>query len=99
MTFVYRLPGPIIIASASFIVSNTPGAGTQFEGFIYILSILAIFSNTVSAILSFSSTIVPSFNSAHIFYTVNLALSKNWNNISNVCNFIKKSFFVFKIIL
>ena len=34
ITFVYKLPGPITIASASAIASNTPGAGLQFEGVI-----------------------------------------------------------------
>ena len=43
-TLVYKLPGPIIIASASEIASNTPGAGLQLDGLIYILSILATFS-------------------------------------------------------
>jgi len=33
ITFVYKLPGPITIQSASFIASITPGAGLQFVGF------------------------------------------------------------------
>ena len=31
-TFVYKLPGPIIIASASSIASITPGEGLQLDG-------------------------------------------------------------------
>ena len=34
ITLVYKLPGPITIASAFLIASNTPGAGTQFDGVI-----------------------------------------------------------------
>ena len=33
ITLVYKLPGPIIIQSAFFIASTTPGSGLQFEGF------------------------------------------------------------------
>ena len=40
ITFVYKLPGPIIIQSAFFIASITPGAGLQFVGLINILFIL-----------------------------------------------------------
>ena len=32
ITFVYKLPGPITIASASLIASITPGAGIQLVG-------------------------------------------------------------------
>ena len=67
ITFVYRLPGPIIILSASLIASNTPGAGLQFDGFKYTLLIFVILSFTISGILSFSSTTYPLSNSAQIF--------------------------------
>ena len=41
ITFVYKLPGPIIIQSAFRIASTTPGAGLQFDGLIVInLSLL-----------------------------------------------------------
>ena len=66
ITFVYKLPGPIIILSASFIASKTPGAGLQFDGFKYTLFILVILSFTISGILSFSSTTYPFSSSAHI---------------------------------
>ena len=65
-TFVYKLPGPIIIASASSMASITPGAGLQLDGEIYILFIASIFSETISGILSFLCIVVPSVNSAQI---------------------------------
>ena len=34
ITLVYKLPGPITIASASLIASSTPGAGIVFVGVI-----------------------------------------------------------------
>ena len=67
ITFVYKLPGPIIIASASAIASNTPGAGVAFDGEINILFIVSTLSATISGILLFCSIVVPSFSSAHIF--------------------------------
>ena len=66
ITFVYKLPGPNIIASALSIASKTPGAGWQFDGEIKILFIDSTFWVTTSGILSFCSITVPSFNSAHI---------------------------------
>lgn len=72
ITFVYKLPGPIIIASAFFIASKTPGAGTQFDGFIYILFIFVTLSNTTSGIFSFSSTTIPFSSSAHMFISSNV---------------------------
>ena len=57
ITFVYKLPGPITIQSASFIASTTPGAGLQLDGLIVILFILVSFSDTTSGILDFSDTI------------------------------------------
>ena len=66
ITFVYRLPGPIIIASAFCIASITPGAGEQLEGFINIRFILLTLSATISGILSLFVITVPSSNSAQI---------------------------------
>lgn len=43
ITFVYKLPGPNTIASASFIASITPGATLIFVGDMYILLILLTF--------------------------------------------------------
>ena len=40
ITLVYKLPGPIIIASAFWIASITPGAGVQLDGLIKIRLIL-----------------------------------------------------------
>ena len=53
MTLVYKLPGPITIASASSIASTTPGATLQFVGFINIRFILLVFEFTISGILSY----------------------------------------------
>ena len=39
ITFVYKLPGPIIIPSASLIASITSGRALQFVGFKYTLFI------------------------------------------------------------
>ena len=72
ITLVYKLPGPITIASAFFIASSTPGAGIQFDGLIYILLILVTLSNTISGILSFSSTTIPFSSSAQIFTSSNV---------------------------
>ena len=66
MTLVYKLPGPITIASASSIASTTPGATLQFVGFINIRFILLVFEFTISGILSLLSITVPSSNSAQI---------------------------------
>ena len=65
-TSVYKLPGPIIIASASEIASTTPGAATQLDGLMYILCISVTLSYVTWGIFSLPSTNVPSFNSAHI---------------------------------
>ena len=72
ITFVYKLPGPITIASASAIASKTPGAGLQLVGFINILFILLILLVTSSSIFSLFSIIVPSSSSAHIFISSNV---------------------------
>ena len=65
-TLVYKLPGPIIMASASSMAEITPGAGLQFDGLIKIRWITSTFSDTTSGILSFFFTIVPSVSSAQI---------------------------------
>ena len=66
ITFVYKLPGPSTIASASSMASITPGATLVLVGEINILFILLIFWLTISGILSLHSTTVPSSSSAHI---------------------------------
>jgi len=50
ITFVYKLPGPIIIPSASLIDSITSGNALQFVGLKYTLFIFVNLSYTVSAI-------------------------------------------------
>ena len=72
ITFVYKLPGPIIIQSASFIASITPGAGLQFEGFNVILFILVNLSYTTSGIFDFYVTIYPFSSSAFISISSNV---------------------------
>ena len=72
ITLVYKLPGPITIASASSIASITPGATLQFVGLINIRLILLVFEFTISGILSLLSITVPSSSSAHIFIGSNV---------------------------
>ena len=67
ITFVYKLPGPIIIPSASFIASITSGNALQFVGFRYTLFTFVSLSYTASAIFDFSSIKYPFSSSAHIF--------------------------------
>ena len=72
ITLVYKLPGPITIASASIIASITPGAGLVFVGVIYTLCIFLPFLLTSSGIIDLSSTTLPSSNSAQILIGSNV---------------------------
>ena len=70
---MYNEPGPITMASASFIASTIPGVVLQFVGFINTLLIFVTLLVVISAIFSFSSMIVPSSSSTHMCISSSVA--------------------------